>query len=192
MRLEVGEFESPIGGITVAVCDGALRALSFSDKWASRRAALERQGATWSAHPDPGEIIGRLARYFGGDLDALSSIAVAPHGTPFQQRVWRALRTVPVGHTVSYGELARSIGMPSAVRAVGAANGANPIGIVIPCHRVIGADGRLVGYGGGLARKRWLLEHEGACPAGLRWAAAQSATNVADRATEPSRLAQRL
>ena len=106
-------------------------------------------------------MLGRLRRYFDGELDALDDIAVDPAGTPFQLRVWTALRDVRAGTTTSYSALARHIGTPNAVRAVGAANGANPIPIIIPCHRVIGADGRLVGYGGGLDRKRWLLAHEG-------------------------------
>jgi methylated-DNA-[protein]-cysteine S-methyltransferase len=111
---------------------------------------------------DPAGAASALDRYFGGDLRALDALAVDTGGTPFQQRVWIALRAIPVGTAVSYSALARTIGMPRAVRAVAAANGANPVAIVIPCHRVIGADGSLTGYGGGLARKRWLLAHEGA------------------------------
>jgi methylated-DNA-[protein]-cysteine S-methyltransferase len=104
-----------------------------------------------------------VADYFAGDLEALGRIAWAlGGGSAFQQDVWRALATIPAGQTTSYGALARRIGRPAAVRAVGMANGANPIGLVLPCHRVIGANGALTGYGGGLQRKRWLLEHEGA------------------------------
>jgi O-6-methylguanine DNA methyltransferase len=102
----------------------------------------------------------RLVAYLGGALDALETIAVAPQGTPFQVAVWSELRKIPVGETISYAQLARAIGRPSAVRAVAGANGRNPVAIVIPCHRVIGADGTLTGYGGGLDRKRWLLGHE--------------------------------
>jgi methylated-DNA-[protein]-cysteine S-methyltransferase len=101
-----------------------------------------------------------LDRYFAGELRALDALAVAACGTPFQRAVWAALREIPPGETVSYAALAQRIGRPSAVRAVGAANGANPIGVVVPCHRVIGADATLTGYAGGLARKRWLLTHE--------------------------------
>jgi methylated-DNA-[protein]-cysteine S-methyltransferase len=101
-----------------------------------------------------------LDAYFAGALDALDNVAIDPGGTPFQQSVWSALRRVPPGETTTYLALARTIGAPAAVRAVGAANGANPIWLVIPCHRAIGSDGRLVGYAGGLERKRWLLEHE--------------------------------
>jgi methylated-DNA-[protein]-cysteine S-methyltransferase len=101
-----------------------------------------------------------IAAYFDGDLHAIDSLQTVTEGTPFQKCVWQALREVPAGQTVSYGALAKHIGKPAAVRAVGLANGANPIGIVVPCHRVIGADGSLTGYGGGLERKRWLLDHE--------------------------------
>jgi len=102
-----------------------------------------------------------LEAYFAGEIVAIDQVSVETAGTEFQQTVWAALRTIPAGRTLSYGELARRIGRPSAVRAVGLANGANPTGIVVPCHRVIGADHSLTGYGGGIERKRWLLEHEG-------------------------------
>jgi methylated-DNA-[protein]-cysteine S-methyltransferase len=101
----------------------------------------------------------QLQAYFDGKLKDFD-LSLAPQGTQFQQRVWRALRDIPYGETISYGELARRIGQPNASRAVGLANGRNPISIVVPCHRVIGADGTLTGYGGGLERKRWLLAHE--------------------------------
>jgi methylated-DNA-[protein]-cysteine S-methyltransferase len=102
-----------------------------------------------------------LSAYFEGDLASLNAIECATGGTPFQRAVWTALRGIPAGTTLSYGALAQRIGKPAAVRAVGLANGANPIGLVVPCHRVIGADGSLTGYGGGIERKRWLLQHEG-------------------------------
>jgi methylated-DNA-[protein]-cysteine S-methyltransferase len=101
----------------------------------------------------------QLDAYFAGELEAFD-LPLAPHGTPFQQRVWDELVRIAFGETISYSELARRLGDPKLVRAVGLANGRNPIAIVIPCHRVIGADGSLVGYGGGLDRKRWLLDHE--------------------------------
>jgi methylated-DNA-[protein]-cysteine S-methyltransferase len=101
-----------------------------------------------------------IEAYFAGELEALEAVATATGGTEFQKQVWAALRAIPAGGTVSYGELAARIGRPAAVRAVGAANGANPIPIVVPCHRVIGADASLTGFGGGLERKRWLLAHE--------------------------------
>jgi methylated-DNA-[protein]-cysteine S-methyltransferase len=101
-----------------------------------------------------------LNAYFEGDLDAVAAVATETNGTAFQRAVWAALRRIPAGATMSYGALAAAIGQPNAVRAVGAANGANPIAIVVPCHRVIGANASLTGYGGGLHRKRWLLAHE--------------------------------
>ena len=103
-----------------------------------------------------------IAAYFAGDLAALDSLPVAGIGSDFQRRVWAALRTIPAGTTQSYGQLAAAIGQPAASRAVGLANGANPIGIVVPCHRVIGTSGALTGYAGGVERKAWLLIHEGA------------------------------
>jgi methylated-DNA-[protein]-cysteine S-methyltransferase len=108
----------------------------------------------------PADIVDRLAAYFGGNLDALDTIAVESRGTPFQRRVWSALRGIPSGTTTNYGALAAVLGCAGASRAVGAANGANPIAIIVPCHRVIGANGMLTGYGGGIDRKRWLLAHE--------------------------------
>jgi methylated-DNA-[protein]-cysteine S-methyltransferase len=103
-----------------------------------------------------------LDRYFDGDMAAFEGIETAPRGTAFQERVWDALQTVPAGRTVSYADIAQRIGQPAAVRAVGLANGRNPVPIVIPCHRIIGRDGSLTGFGGGLERKAWLLRHEGA------------------------------
>lgn len=102
-----------------------------------------------------------LRAYLAGDFGALDAVAVDPGGTPFQARVWAELRRIPPGTAISYGELARRVGQPTASRAVGHANGQNPVAIIVPCHRVIGADLTLTGYGGGLDRKRWLLTHEG-------------------------------
>jgi methylated-DNA-[protein]-cysteine S-methyltransferase len=107
-----------------------------------------------------------LQAYFEGDLAAIDLLTTATQGTVFQCQVWRMLRSIPFGQTTNYATLARRIGRPSAARAVGLANAANPIAIVVPCHRVIGADGALTGYGGGLARKQWLLAHEGISDAG--------------------------
>ncbi len=103
-----------------------------------------------------------LEAYFDGQIEAIDALETATGGTAFQRQVWAALRTIPAGTTWSYGALADRIGRPKAVRAAGLANGANPIGVIVPCHRVIGADGSLTGYGGGLPRKRWLLAHEDA------------------------------
>ena len=104
-----------------------------------------------------------LQAYFAGDIAAIDSLPVATGGTDFQRQVWSALREIPAGQTLSYGELAQRIGRPKAVRAVGLANGANPVGVVVPCHRVVGSNGALTGYGGGLHRKQWLLAHENRC-----------------------------
>lgn len=109
-----------------------------------------------------------LTAYFAGDLSAIDELATETGGTEFQRAVWKALRDIPAGQTVTYGALAAAIGKPKAVRAVGAANGANPVGVVVPCHRVIGSDASLTGYGGGLERKRWLLAHEGRRTADIR------------------------
>jgi O-6-methylguanine DNA methyltransferase len=110
----------------------------------------------------PAELTGALAAYFAGTVTALDGLPVARIGSEFQRRVWAALRQIPAGETRSYGQLAAAIGQPTASRAIGLANGANPIGIVVPCHRVIGSGGALTGYAGGVERKAWLLRHEGA------------------------------
>jgi len=161
--LSLDRFATPIG-IALLVTDraGTLCALDWED-YASRLSRLLRlnfgavdlrEGAA------PVSVRQPLADYFAGHLGGLNAIATRTGGTPFQRRVWSALRTIEPGRTLSYGALASRIGVPAAVRAVGHANGANPIGMVLPCHRVIGADGSLTGYGGGLHRKRWLLDHE--------------------------------
>jgi methylated-DNA-[protein]-cysteine S-methyltransferase len=162
MIVATDEIDSPIGKLVLAAADRRLCALAFDDYAPGLTAALERRwpGAVFERRADPEGFSKRLRAYFDGDLGALDTIPVAPTGTEFQLRVWRALREIPCGGTRSYHDVAKAIGRPDAVRAVGAANGANPIAIVVPCHRVIGADGRLVGYGGGIERKRWLLTHE--------------------------------
>lgn len=164
MALQMTELTSPLGDLTVAVRAGRVCSLAFSARWPLVERALQRRfGAIERvAAPRAGGLCDRLAAYFAGELRALDGIDIDPGGTPFQQAVWSALRRVPPGRTTTYGELARAIGAPKAVRAVGAANGANPIWLVIPCHRAIGANGSLTGYAGGLERKRWLLAHEGA------------------------------
>jgi methylated-DNA-[protein]-cysteine S-methyltransferase len=163
--IDVCECETTLGSVTGAVCDGKLVALTFSDRWPQIGARLQRRyGAYTVRRADPARLRQRLERYFEGDLSAFDGLELDPGGTQFQRSVWTALRDIPAGSTTSYSALAREIGSPSAVRAVGAANGANPIWLVIPCHRAIGADGNLTGYAGGLDRKRWLLRHEGALP----------------------------
>ena len=165
MTLHIGRLDTAIGTLVWAERDGRLHAACFEEQWPRRERALAA-----SARPDEpvqrsaaGGAVGALLRaYFAGDLDALAELPVEPEGTPFQQKVWAALREIPPGRTTAYHELARRVRSPEAARAVGTACGANPIWIVIPCHRVVAAGGGPGGYGGGLARKRWLLEHEGA------------------------------
>jgi methylated-DNA-[protein]-cysteine S-methyltransferase len=155
---------TPIGvALLVTDADGALRALDWEDYEPRLRQLLRLQYGTpvlqqARAHDD---IRSALSRYFKGELDSLAAIKWRVAGTAFQRKVWTALRTIPAGTTLSYGALAAQLGMPKAVRAVGHANGSNPISVVVPCHRMVGVDGSLTGYGGGLERKRWLLEHEG-------------------------------
>ncbi len=164
MRLLLDTFASPIGDITLVTNgQGGLCALDFGDYDARMRQLLVRYHGAVDLEPGPAprEVTDKLSAYFAGDHHAVTTITVATTGTEFQRRVWAALRTIPAGRTQSYGGLAASLGKPGASRAVGLANGANPIAIVVPCHRVIGADSSLTGFGGGLHRKRWLLEHEG-------------------------------
>jgi methylated-DNA-[protein]-cysteine S-methyltransferase len=170
-RLFVDRLPSPIGTMTL-VWDEAevLRALDFQDHDARLRRLLQRHygmrlGTRLGTRPVeqaqiPTALKRALTDFFAGDLDAITALAVDTNGTEFQRRVWAALRRIPPGATCTYGALAAAIGAPTASRAVGLANGSNPIAIVVPCHRVIGADGTLTGYGGGLPRKRWLLDHE--------------------------------
>lgn len=163
LTLETARMETPIGLLVVVAREERLVAASFRDRAHDLVRQLEQRFGplAFDERPDPGGIVRRLRAYFAGDHAVLDTIPADPGGTPFQARVWAELRTIPVGTTVSYSELARRVDAPHAVRAVGAANGRNPVPLVIPCHRVIGADGRLTGYGGGLDRKRWLLVHEG-------------------------------
>jgi methylated-DNA-[protein]-cysteine S-methyltransferase len=148
-------FESPIGTLVLA---GDGDALAGIDLHGRVPVAARRDDAAFAA------VRAQLAAYFAGELTAFD-LPLAPRGTPFQLRVWNALTAIAYAATISYGELARRIGQPTAARAVGLANGANPLPIVVPCHRVIGADGSLTGFGGGLERKRWLLAHEAQCAA---------------------------
>ena len=162
--IEHGRINTPIGPLQVFARSGVLLLVDLLGDAVASRTQVRRRfpDETFETSDDPGGSSRVFARYFAGDLTAIDALDVDPGGTPFQSRVWSALRSIPAGTTVSYAELASRIGARHAVRAVGAANGANPIPIVIPCHRVIGASGRLVGYGGGLERKAWLLRHEGA------------------------------
>src|ERR1017187_10115367 len=160
---------TPIGVIVLLTdARGRIRALDWDDYEARMQRLLRlhygRDGVTLSDAGGPSSARRALEAYFAGDLAALEGLEVETAGTPFQRAVWAALRRIPAGRTLSYGALATEIGKPKAVRAVGLANGANPIGVVVPCHRVIGANGALTGYGGGLERKSWLLEHEASAP----------------------------
>ena len=156
---------TPVGEVLLVTdADGAVRAFDFTDYEARMMKLLARHygEVVLTEGRAPEAVRAAVAAYFGGDATALDGVAVRTGGTDFQRSVWAALRTIPAGETWSYGQLATAIGKPAAVRAVGLANGANPIGIIVPCHRVVGANGTLTGYGGGLERKRWLLAHEGA------------------------------
>ena len=146
---------SPIGELWLAGEGGALCALYMSEarERPSEFARLPRDDAALAP------VTEQLARYFAGELTSFE-VELAPSGTPFQRAVWDALTEIPYGETRSYGEIARRVGKPRAARAVGMANNANPIAVVVPCHRVVGADGSLTGYGGGLGRKRLLLDLE--------------------------------
>jgi methylated-DNA-[protein]-cysteine S-methyltransferase len=165
LQLLLDQIHTPLGGLLIATDqDGNLRATSWSDYQIDLRPSLElhygRNGFTIQHGSNAGGLTDAIARYFAGDLTAIDNLPVQTAGTPFQRDVWRALREIPCGTTISYAELAARIGRPKAVRAVGLANGSNPVGVVVPCHRVIGSDGSLTGYGGGIERKRWLLRHE--------------------------------
>ena len=175
--LAMGTRTTPLGLVRFAVEDGgAVVALGFDDAvWITRHglpkvgqrwAALARHvdrasgGVTFAASRATGPTGDALDAYFAGRVAALDALRVAPRGTDFQRRVWAALRAIPAGATASYADIARAVGSPRAVRAVGAANGANPVSLILPCHRIIGSDGSLTGYGGGIDRKKWLLAHE--------------------------------
>jgi methylated-DNA-[protein]-cysteine S-methyltransferase len=168
LTFALSRMETPIGIALVATDDcGRLRVLDWEDCAQRMQRGLDRfyraaggvrfdetQGAAWPVRD-------RLRAFFAGDLAAIDGIAVESAGTPFQRKVWAILRKIPAGKTWTYTEVAARVGRPEAVRAAGTANGANPISIVVPCHRVIGANGSLIGYGGGIHRKEWLLRHEG-------------------------------
>jgi len=163
MRFAYHRIDSPLGTILAVTGNAALHALDFHDH-------LDRMHKLLQAHYGAVELIeahdglglrARLARYFDRDFDAFAGLPLHTNGTPFQKAVWTRLLAIPPGTTATYGEIARELADVSASRAVGLANGSNPIAIVVPCHRVIGANGKLTGYGGGLHRKEWLLRHEG-------------------------------
>ncbi|MDQ2947744.1 MAG: methylated-DNA--[protein]-cysteine S-methyltransferase [Acidobacteriota bacterium] len=176
----IDKTATPIG-LMLIVSDeqGRLRAIDWEDHEARMHATLKRHypdGYRTNPARDPAGFTSALNAYMEGDIDAIRNLAVETAGTPFQRKVWTALREIAPGKTETYGAMANRIGRPTASRAVGMANGANPVGVVVPCHRVIGANSSLTGYGGGLERKRWLLMHEAshvghalACPSAMKY-----------------------
>ena len=152
--------ETPLGMMYLAIRDGALREAGFVETWArpvvSPDDAAEREDLSAAA----AQVRDAVSAYFAGDVEALDRIEINPDGTDFQRAVWQAIREVPAGQTASYQEIASAVGKPAAYRAVGTATGRNPVGIAVPCHRIVRSDGGLGGYGGGLHRKVWFLDHE--------------------------------
>jgi methylated-DNA-[protein]-cysteine S-methyltransferase len=161
MNLWTDTLETPVGAVRVVALEGNLVLVDFADNEARLHGILERRfGAhTLQSRALP-EFTQPLEAYFAGEFGSIHALPVDAGGTDFQRLVWKTLLEIPAGETWSYLELARRIGQPGAVRAVGATNGLNPISLVLPCHRVIGSSGNLTGYAGGLERKKWLLEHE--------------------------------
>jgi len=170
MRLFRSSIETPIGSMVALASDDALCALEFSSEGRMTRltSRLDRWFAPYAIENGSNPIIDRtrawLERYFAGRGADTNGLALEMRGADFERRVWRALLDIPAGETSTYGAIAKQLGSAGASRAVGLANGANPVAIIVPCHRVIGSNGTLTGYGGGLDRKRWLLDHE------RRWA----------------------
>jgi methylated-DNA-[protein]-cysteine S-methyltransferase len=161
--LTLERVPTPIGTALVVTDEaGVLRAFNWTDYEPAMQAWIARKYPAARRCDGRGPLGPAFAAYFGGETDALGTVAWEGAGTDFQRQVWRALCDIPAGETISYAVLAQRVGRPTAVRAVGLANGSNPVALVVPCHRVIGSNGSLTGYGGGLHRKRWLLEHEGA------------------------------
>lgn len=166
--LILDRIATPVGEVLLVTDgEGAVRALDFADYEARMRRLLARHapGGILTEGRAPETVRRAVEAWFGGELTALDGLTVRTGGTAFQKTVWAALRGIPAGETRSYGQLAAAIGSPKAVRAAGLANGQNPVAVIVPCHRVIGANGALTGYAGGLERKRWLLRHEGAAVA---------------------------
>lgn len=165
MELALSRVDSPLGPLLLVTAGSAVASLDYAEYEERMRLLLHRRFGEEGPEEGtpPPDIVRRLKRYFKGDFRALDPQRLAFAGTPFQERVWQELRRIPAGETATYGEVAARLGMDhGASRAVGSANGANPIALFVPCHRVVGADGSLTGYAGGLERKQWLLRHEGA------------------------------
>lgn len=166
LTVTIEAIATPTGDMIIGTdAEGRLRLLEWTTHTDRMHALLARQNPRQAVSVETGQapaaIVAAVNDYYAGNLDAFDGIETATGGTDFQRDVWAGLRTIPPGHTLSYQGLAERVGRPKAMRAVGAANGANPLAIIVPCHRVIGADGSLTGYGGGMARKEWLLRHEG-------------------------------
>jgi methylated-DNA-[protein]-cysteine S-methyltransferase len=163
MKLQIDRITSPLGTITLVADEVSLCALDFADYEARMMGLLHKRYPSLELVTtiNPQGFSSKVRAYLAGDYGSLDNIAINAGGTDFQQLVWEGLRTIPVGTTATYGELAAKLGKPTAARAVGMANSLNPVAIVVPCHRVIGAKAKLTGYAGGLERKRWLLQHEG-------------------------------
>jgi methylated-DNA-[protein]-cysteine S-methyltransferase len=161
--LEAAEIDTPVGPLALVATGAGLCRVHFGPEWPVIEKDLERRFGriVLERRRDPAGAVSALRAYLKGDLRAIDAIPVDTGGTEFQRAVWMALRDIRAGRTASYLDVAERIGRPTATRAVGAANGANPVAVVLPCHRVIGTNGRLTGYGGGLPRKEWLLRHEG-------------------------------
>jgi methylated-DNA-[protein]-cysteine S-methyltransferase len=162
LKLLLSQVPSPLGTVLLVTDGTVLRALDFHDYEDRMRQLLRLHYGSYTLTPtaDAGTLGQLVQAYFDGALTALDDLPVQTGGTAFQRLVWAELRRIPAGATISYGRLAERIGRPTASRAVGMANGANPVAIVVPCHRVIGANSKLTGYGGGLHRKEWLIAHE--------------------------------
>ncbi len=164
MELFFDKVESEIGDIVIVTDGQSLVALDYADYEARMMKLLKGRYSSFELKQveNPGGFSELVKAYLAGNFSSLDDIPVNTGGTPFQQEVWQALRTIPVGAVVSYKQLAQKVGRPTAYRAVGMTNSLNPVAIVLPCHRVVGANSALTGYAGGLERKRWLLRHEGA------------------------------
>ncbi|MBM3723882.1 MAG: methylated-DNA--[protein]-cysteine S-methyltransferase [Acidobacteria bacterium] len=160
--LTLTPVDSPVGRILLVSDGPAVVALDFEDYRERMSRLLARRYGECELEPGPHEAADRLKAYFARDFSAFDGLPVSTAGSGFQERVWSALREIPPGQAISYGELAARIGNPAASRAVGHANSLNPVAIIVPCHRVVGSNRRLTGYAGGLGRKEWLLAHEGA------------------------------
>jgi methylated-DNA-[protein]-cysteine S-methyltransferase len=162
MKLLLSQIASPIGTVLIVSDGEALRALDFEDYALRMHRLLRLHYGSYDLTPVPDAgVLGRqMQDYFAGDLAVIEDMPVRTGGTDFQRQIWAELRHIPAGSTTTYGALAARVGRPGASRAVGLANGSNPVAIVVPCHRVIGANAKLTGYGGGLHRKEWLIAHE--------------------------------